>query len=158
MYRMDHLQATVREAGSADIPAMVELLGELFALEEDFQPDSDRQFRGLEALLADSSTGRAWVAVVDGQVAGMCTLQVLVSTAEGGRVGLVEDVVVAKAYRGRGVGRKLVEALGRWSARHGLLRLQLLADRDNAGALGFYERLGWHRTRLTCLRKGRPGR
>ena len=38
----------------------------------------------------------------DTQVVGMITLQVLVSTAEGGHVGVIEDFVVASQARGRG--------------------------------------------------------
>lgn len=39
---------------------------------------------------------------VTAQVVGMSTLQVLVSTSEGGHVGFIEDVVVDSTARGRG--------------------------------------------------------
>lgn len=31
--------------------------------------------------------------------------------------------------------------------------MQLVADRNNTQALAFYDRLGWRRTQLLCLRK-----
>ncbi len=142
----------VRTAADADIPELVALLQDLFAIETDFQGDPAKQERGLRQLLA-SPTGRIWVAAEADRIVGMCTAQVLVSTAEGGAVALVEDVVVAADRRGRGIGRQLLEALEGWARREGLSRLQLLADRDNHSALDFYRCLGWSETRLIALRK-----
>jgi hypothetical protein len=46
-------------------------------------------------------------------------------------------------------------AISTWADRHGLTRLQLLADRNNRPALDFYARLGWRQTQLICLRRSR---
>ena len=35
----------------------------------------------------------------------------------------------------------------------GLSRLQLLADKNNHLAIGFYKNMGWGSTNLICLRK-----
>jgi GNAT superfamily N-acetyltransferase len=142
----------IRFATEADIPALAALLQELFAIEADFQGDPVRQERGLRLLL-DSPGGKIWVAEEQGRVVGLCTLQMLVSTAEGGPVGLIEDVVVASDRRGLGIGRQLLAALETWAVQHGLSRLQLLADRENRPALDFYQRLDWRETKLIALRK-----
>jgi GNAT superfamily N-acetyltransferase len=133
----------------------VRLLGQLFAIEADFHPDARKQQRGLELLLAEPDRSAALVAERGGAVVGMVTAQLVVSTAEGARSALVEDMVVDEAERGSGVGRALLEAIEAWAARSGATRLQLLADRENAPALGFYGRMGWRGTRLVCLRRGR---
>ena len=83
----------------------------------------------------------------------MATVQILISTAEGGHVGQVEDVVVREDCRRRGVGRRLMTALTAWADQRGLMRLQLLADRLNQQALCFYCKMGWRVTGLVCLRK-----
>lgn len=132
---------------------MVELLRSLFAIEADFAFDVDKQTRGLVMLLERGRDARVLVAEQGGQVVGMCTLQCLVSTAEGGETGLVEDMVVAEAWRGRGIGRSLLISMEQWARERGLTRLQLLADRHNRPALGFYEALDWSQTRLLALRK-----
>jgi GNAT superfamily N-acetyltransferase len=97
------------------------------------------------------------VAEAEGTVVGMGTAQLLISTAEGGLVALVEDIVVDTQWRGRGIGRMLVSALEQWASLHGATRLQLLADRTNFSALDFYDRIGWRPTRMICLRR-RPSR
>jgi GNAT superfamily N-acetyltransferase len=108
-------------------------------------------------LAGDGSLRIVVAAEAEGQVVGLASAQILISTAEGGPAGLVEDVVVAEGWRGRGIGRKLVAALEQWAATRGATRLQLLADRDNRPALRFYDAIGWERTRLICLRKKGTG-
>jgi GNAT superfamily N-acetyltransferase len=83
----------------------------------------------------------------------MCTAQTLISTAEGGMVALIEDMVVDPGYQGMGIGQRLMAAIEDWAGQHGATRLQLLADRHNSQALSFYEKIGWQRTELICLRR-----
>lgn len=142
----------VRPAETADMPAMIELLGQLFALEVDFAFDREKQALGLGLLLA-SPSGHVWVSDEDGEVLGMLTVQTLISTAEGGVVGLIEDVVVAATARGRGIGRALLETAEHWARERRMPRLQLLADRGNGSALAFYARRGWRETTLVALRR-----
>ncbi len=135
-----------------DIPAMAGLLTELFTLETDFNPDPTRQSEGLRLLLEDANCV-VWVADNDNAVVGMCTVQILISTAEGGRVGLVEDVIIKHDFRGQGIGRGLMQEVIRWTQAHNLLRLQLLVDMQNDAAKQFYEKLGWQPTQLQGMRR-----
>jgi GNAT superfamily N-acetyltransferase len=150
---MDTKALTIRPAGQDDLDAMVSLLQALFAIEADFTPDPERQRQGLARFLESCGKHRCiLVAEVDHRVVAMATVQILISTAQGGPVGLMEDVVVREDLRGRGVGRRLVNALVEWAADRGLTRLQLLADDRNRPALDFYRKMGWHTTQLLCLR------
>ena len=92
MYRGTN-KGAIRTAEPADLDSLVSLLAPLFAIEEDFVFDESRQRRGL-ALMLENERGCVLVAETEGQVIGMCTGQLLVSTAEGGLSLLVEDVVV----------------------------------------------------------------
>lgn len=130
------------------------LLGELFAIEADFSFDAEKHRQGL-TLLLDGCRKHECIKVADcnHEVIGMCSAQTLISTAEGGMVALVEDLVVKNGWRGRGVGRMLLESMEAWSNSCGLKRLQLLADAENEPALAFYQKNGWECTQLICLRK-----
>jgi len=146
-----------RPAQLADIPAIAALLTSLFAIEQDFTPDPTRQLAGLKLMLPreDILLLVAETPVEGGtsRVIGFCSVQTLISTAEGGPVGLIEDVVVAEGWRSNGVGRKLLEGAEAWARRRGCSRLQLLADQDNPPALGFYAHLGWQQTSLRNWRR-----
>jgi GNAT superfamily N-acetyltransferase len=82
-------------------------------------------------------------AEVDGRVVSMATLHILPNLG-GARLafGLVENVVTLRAFHKRGLGRgvmmKLIDAA--WAA--GAYKIMLLTGSD-AGAVGFYEKLGF---------------
>lgn len=143
---------TIRHANPRDIAAMCRLLEQLFVIEQDFVPNPGKQQRGL-TLLLDSTRARIFVAEQEDRVVGMLTVQLLISTAEGGTVGLVEDVVVDEACRAQGIGKALLQHLEMWARQTGLTRLQLLADCNNHSAIAFYEKQGWLTTALMALRR-----
>jgi len=146
---MDDLR--VRRATAADLETLVRLLAQLFAIEADFRPDAARQRSGLARMLGGGDERVVLVAERGGEVVGMVTGQLVVSTAEGGPSALVEDMVVEERARGRGAGRALLRGIEGWARERGATRLQLAADRENGPALRFYARMGWRRTRLVCL-------
>ena len=146
------MPAIIRPARVEDIAAMSSLLGELFAIEKDFQVDANRQRLGL-ALLMDCPGAYLLVAEVSKRVVGMVSVQSLISTAQGGTVGLLEDLVVDAKYRGQGIGSALVESALHWADSQGMSRVQLLADKNNLAALKFYAARQWRQTQLICLRK-----
>ena len=141
----------IRPARIEDIGAMAELLSLLFAVEEDFLADIDKQRAGLEMFFKHPGGRQVIVAEHQQKVIGMCSAQLLISTAEGGWKALVEDVVVAEQFRGQGIGKKLLDELAGWAERQGARRMDLLADRNNFAALDFYDRLQWCRTNLIAL-------
>ncbi|NIA04748.1 MAG: GNAT family N-acetyltransferase [Proteobacteria bacterium] len=142
----------IRQAQAADLADLTALLQVLFGIEEDFSFDEARQRQGL-MLMLENEQGVVLAAENSGKVVGMCTGQLLISTAEGGPAVLVEDVVVLPAWQDRGVGRLLMRAIAEWAASKNAVRLQLLADRNNKAALTFYDKIGWQMTDLICLRK-----
>ena len=143
-------------ATAEDLPALADLLAELFTLESDFVPDRAKQLAGLGLILDNPALGRLFVLRDGDRVAGMANALVTVSTAEGGRVLLLEDVIVGAPYRGGGAGRLLVEHVLAWAREQGMARVTLLADRDNAPALAFYERLGFLPSGMGVLRRSLP--
>jgi len=139
------------DAVDADVDGMCELLQDLFVIERDFSPDWEKQRAGLDLLLSRPDC-HAIVAIYQDKVIGMCTIQALISTAEGGKVGLVEDVVVSRPYRRNGIGKRLLQAAVEWATAQKMSRLQLLSDQNNRSAVEFYNAVGWSTTNMICRR------
>ena len=82
-------------------------------------------------------------AEVSGQIVSMATLHILPNLG-GARLayGLVENVVTLRAFHGKGLGRGVMTMLieSAWSA--GAYKIMLLTGAE-AGAVGFYEKLGF---------------
>jgi ribosomal protein S18 acetylase RimI-like enzyme len=143
----------IREAILEDIPTLCRLLHELFTIEADFTPERQKQARGLEMLINEGDRSCVMVAELNGIVVGMCSCQLVISTAQGGPSGLLEDLIISHPYRGHGIGPKLLRAIETWAKMNGAARVQLLADRTNTSALEFYLKNEWQRTQLICLRR-----
>lgn len=150
--RLRALKITVRDACLDDLAGMTGLLGELFSIEADFTPDIRRQRLGLASLMANPEA-TLLVAVNGNGIVGMCTLQPLISTAEGGTVGIVEDLVVADAWRSKGIGSMLIHAIEKTAQNRNMSRLQLLTDQSNEAAKRFYKKQKWEQTQLIAMRK-----
>lgn len=139
-------------ARAQDLAQLVELLGVLFAQEHELSADAARQLRGLRLILADAAIGRIYVAHEGARVLGMVSILRSISTAEGGPVGLLEDLVVRPDRRGQGLGAKLLAYAIEQARADGLLRLILLTDADNVRAQSLYERAGFARSGMLPMR------
>lgn len=114
-----------------DLPQLANLLVELFSHESDFKPDRGKQMRGLRLILENPARGRVFVLRLHGQIIGMINLLFTISTAEGGFVVILEDLVVDPAYRGQGFGTILLEHAIRYAKEKDFQRITLLTDRNN---------------------------
>jgi len=142
----------IRPGTTDDIPHLIVLLQMLFSIEEDFIFDAEKHYKGLDLLL-EQETSAIFVAEDHGDVIGMVTGQLLISSAEGCHALLIEDLVVAPDHRNRKIAQSLLQALGSWAGKRGATRMQLLADKNNKHALSFYNKCDWTQTQLICLRK-----
>jgi len=130
-------------AGAKDLPQMVELLGHLFEQEAEFTPNAAKQETALKMILADPKVGKLYVAKEGGKVVAMASLLFTVSTAEGGKAALFEDLVVSPEHRKQGIGAKLLEYVIGQARAEGVLRLTLLTDMQNEQAQVLYRKLGF---------------
>ncbi len=144
---------TYSQAHPADIASLVSLLSVLFNIEKDFNPDLSKQQTGLALLMQNQASATIQVAKNSrGQVIGMVTAQLVISTAQGAPSAWVEDMVVDAGYRGRGIGKELLQHTLAWAKAKGATRAQLLVDIENEGALGYYQHLNWQTTQLQARR------
>jgi ribosomal protein S18 acetylase RimI-like enzyme len=130
-------------AKPSDLPRLVELLGILFESEAEFSPNAEKQRVALQAILADPSKGKIFVAREGREVVAMASLLYTISTAEGGKAALFEDLVTAPEYRKRGIGEALLKHVVAQARAEGVLRITLLTDMQNERAQAMYRRAGF---------------
>jgi GNAT superfamily N-acetyltransferase len=130
-------------ASAKDLPQLVELLGHLFAQEAEFHPDSAKQKRALEAILANPAIGKLFVAREARRPVAMASLLYTISTAEGGKAAWFEDLVVHPDERKRGIGEALLKHVIEQARAEGITRITLLTDMQNERAQAMYRRVGF---------------
>ena len=136
----------------AEIDELVHLLNVLFTQDIEFEPDYKKQKAGLEQIISNPSIGEILVMKIDGKVVGMVSLLYSISTALGGNVAILEDMVMAKDFRGKGLGKELLQEAIDFAQKHGCLRLTLLTDFDNEAAIRFYQSAGFSLSKMIPLR------
>jgi GNAT superfamily N-acetyltransferase len=121
-------------------------------------PDSERD-RWLREAELDSrlhlATSAGFVALDGERAIGVVQLHEFEIDAIRDRSPWVCGLVVKTEYRGMGVGRRLIAALERFAAGHGVTQLWVFTE-DSQGAAGFYERCGWQR-HSRAVEHGEPG-
>jgi ribosomal protein S18 acetylase RimI-like enzyme len=143
----------IEQATIEDLPQLTDLLFDLFTQESDFEPDRARQMRGLRLILEQPNRGRIFVLRHNGMILGMINLLFTISTAEGGFVILLEDVIVHRDYRHRGFGDRLIRHAFEYAEKKDFLRITLLVDRLNEQALRFFKAHGFGESSMAPMRK-----
>ena len=142
----------IEPATEADLDELSEMLGELFAQEGDFRPDKEKQLRGLRLIFEQPSRGRVFMLRQNGAIVGMINLLFTISTAEGGFVILLEDLVVHKKYQGKGYGRRLLQHAIQFAKQKNFLRVTLLTDRPENVAQEFFRHHGFVESSMIPMR------
>ena len=130
-----------REARIEDLDILVSLHTKLLMMEGDFIYDKVAISNGMKMLLANENS---FILVLEtkGEIIGMCTLQFVVSTVEGGMVAVVEDVIIDEKYRRRGLGKKFFRYIEDFCKLKNIRRIQLLTQYENKNSIMFYKSLG----------------
>jgi GNAT superfamily N-acetyltransferase len=142
----------ISEATEDDITGLCELLELLFSQEAEFRPDRSLQSTGLQQIIDFPERGRVLVLREGACLIGMVNLLFTISTDLGGRVALLEDMIVHPEYRGKGAGSELLKAAIHVAKASGCRRITLLTDRTNESAQQFYEQHGFNISEMVPIR------
>jgi GNAT superfamily N-acetyltransferase len=142
----------IEAATLEDLPALTQLVMDLMAEEADFAPDRRKQEHGLRLILEQPSRGRIFVLRNDHQILGMVNLLFTISTAEGGFVILLEDVIIHPRHRGQGFGGRLMAHVIEFAQIKDFRRITLLTDRVSEPSQRFFERHGFSHSKMVPMR------
>ena len=132
----------VRQARAADVPTLVELMREFYG-EAGFPLPSAPAAHAFAALLGDPRLGGVWIAEDGSEIVGHAVLALCFSMEYGGIRGVVDDLYVRPAARGRGAGAALLATLRSAAATLGLRALHVEVGPENEIARRLYARAGY---------------
>lgn len=146
------MNVEIRIATNADLDQLIGLLNDLFTQDIEFEPNYEVQKSGLEKIINNPAIGEILVLQMDHKVIGMVSLLYSISTALGGKVAILEDMIIDKNYRGKGLGKQLLQEAINFSMKRNCLRITLLTDFNNDIAIKFYEGFGFKKSDMIPLR------
>ena len=142
----------IEPAIAEDLDELSGLLGELFSEESDFRPNKEKQLRGLRLIFEQPNRGRVFVLRRDRTIVGMINLLFTISTAEGGFVILLEDLVIHKEHRGHGYGSMLLDYAVEFARQKNFKRITLLTDRPELRSQSFFRKHGFYESPMLPMR------
>ena len=135
-----------------DLPQLTQLLMELFEMEGDFEPNSEKQEEGLRLILEHPNRGRILVIKNESKIIGMVNMLFTISTAEGGMVLLLEDFIIHPMSRGHGYGKKLLTAVTEFAQQKDFKRITLLTDKISDESQNFFNKEGFQFSKMIPMR------
>jgi len=140
-------QATVREGGAGDVEGVTTAVASLLAELGGRTPSRAEMEAEVQALLDDPQGGSVLIAEADGETVGVLTASWQRAIHVPGVYATVQDLWVDEAWRSRGVGAELVEAIASQARTRGVSRLEVGLPRETFAAIAstesFYKRNGF---------------
>ncbi|MEA3439752.1 MAG: GNAT family N-acetyltransferase [Chloroflexota bacterium] len=151
----------IRQATSEDLAALISLYEQL---EDMGAAWSDVKFSTKDKMLSqkvlahlkDYPDYNVYVAEADGKIVGTLALFIIDSVPNGIPSAIVENVVVSRTWRRKGVGRQLMQFAIDQSRSKGCYEITLSSRMNNEAAHRFYKSLGLREKGYTFALKTLP--
>lgn len=149
-----------RPAADADIDLLLHLMSALYGEDGSTPLRREAAEAALRRLLAAPESGLVRIIERGGTPAGYVVLTWGYSLEFDGRDAFIDELYVAPAHRGRGIGREAVAWAERACREHGAGAVHLEVELDNERAHALYRRSGFAERGLRLMTKrlsARPG-
>ncbi len=134
---------SIRKATEADLPAIGRLLEDLTdAMNDTEGMDIGMALRNCRNLLNDAGS-HLLVAEIEGALVGFINLTTRKTILHRSPSGLVDELVVAKEYQGKGIGKQLVLAAVGRCKELGCCEVEVSTESTNTKAREFYRKCGF---------------
>jgi GNAT superfamily N-acetyltransferase len=131
-----------REATPADAPSIVEFQLAMARETEELELDREVLTKGVDAVFANASLGRYFVAAADGRVVASLMITYEWSDWRNGNVWWIQSVYVIPEFRRRGVYAGLYAFVRAMVEETAVRGIRLYVDERNKPAQEVYSRLG----------------
>jgi len=131
---------TIRPATKDDAPGIARLITQLG------YPATQAEIESRLAPILAHPDYAMWVAEDSGRVIGLTGVFKHLALEYDGFYGRLLGLVVEEAYRGQGIGRRLLDQTEQWLQERGVNKLTLTSGKQRTEAHKFYRRLGYAET------------
>jgi ribosomal protein S18 acetylase RimI-like enzyme len=125
-----------------DVDRVVAMMAKLYSQGNDAF-DAGRVRRATMALLAEPEFGGVWTIEADGAEAGYLVFVMGYSLEFGGRFGLLDELYIEEACRGRGIGKHAMAFAEKQCQARGWGALRLEVGQHNERAIALYSSAGF---------------
>jgi len=140
-------ESTIRGAGAGDVEGVAAAVGNLLDELGGRRPTPEELETEVRALLEDPAAGSVLIAEADGEIVGVLSASWQRAIHVPGVYATIQDLWVDEAWRSRGVGAELVEAVASQARTRGVGRLEVGLPRETFAAIAstesFYARNGF---------------
>ena len=140
------MQVDLVDATREDLPSLFHWMRQLRTVDpmssESVVPTSAPR-TAMEQLISDPSAGRVWIIRADGHSIGYVILVFSFSVEFGGRTAFVDELYIDERWRGRGVGKLVLEQITDRARQLRVQNLLLEVTESNTPARRLYERAGF---------------
>jgi GNAT superfamily N-acetyltransferase len=139
--RIDELPMIIRIAEEKDLP---EILALYLQVEDDGQILSIGEAKAIYNKMKKYPDYHIYVAEIDGKIVGTFALAIMDNLAhKGSKSGLIEDVVVAQPFQGRGIGKQMMSRAIEICREKSCYKACLSSNLKRHNAHKFYESIGF---------------
>jgi GNAT superfamily N-acetyltransferase len=133
----------IREASGSDLPVIERLMAELIeSLDGREGLDVYAVFENCRTLLGDANS-HLLVAETNSSVIGLINFTIRRTLLHSGFSGLIDELVVTKSYRGKGVGKQLMYTAIEKCKQLGCCEIEVSTEFANTDARVFYKGCGF---------------
>jgi len=141
--RFNMTEILIREAKASDLLTIRNLILELIeTMGDTVGIDIKLITENFQNILSEANS-HIMVAETNGVVVGFVSLTTRKTILHHGLSGLIDEFIVAKSYRGKGVGRQLMSSTIEKSRQLGCCEVEVSTEKTNTKAREFYRQCGF---------------
>ena len=148
---MSEIDFDFRLAQFIDIDPLMELVQEFYQFEN--MTFDEGVIKAFTALLSDEQLGIIWLICDRDRPIGYVALTFFFSMEYHGRCGLVDELYIREAHRGKGIGKKVFILIEEYLQSQKMRSLSLVVDFWNDRAESLYVKLGFRREKRHLMVK-----
>ncbi len=138
---MNHI--LIRKANESDLPTIEKIMIELInSMDNKEGIDASVVLENCQSLLKENNS-HLLIAEINREMVGFINFTIRRTILHSGPSGLIDEIVVTRNYRGKGVGKQLIGAAIEKCKQLGCCEVEVTTELTNVNAREFYKRCGF---------------